>query len=400
MSAMKADRRKKKTRIVIVGAGFVGLPVARMLARRAPESFDVALVNAGRSFIFMPRLIDALEQDAEPPHATADLETLAKRDGFRFIRGNALDVDRTSRTIGVQTAAGLEPMPYDYLVLCQGSRANFFGIPGAEQYTVPLKSFEDVKKIHERAEECIQNARKATNGTKRKLLSVVVVGGGPAGVESVCSLKLWYEKAIQRIDPSLLPFASFTLIQAAPQLLPGFPHAMVAGSLDALHRQGINVLLGEMVQGVEQDLVRTASGQTIPSCLILWAAGIRPNVLPITPNVSSDPQGCLSVNSRLQVDDRIFAAGDIVTFHHRQVILPKNAQTSLLMADVIADNILRLSHGRRANPFQYSSKGSAILLGDTGFINLKMFVLHSRITRLFRDLFYRYRYRQVVGKPL
>lgn len=388
----------QKRRVIIVGAGFVGLPVARKLMRAKQTDLEVVLIDAKDSFLFTPRLIDILEDGGGHGHNfQSRLDAIAVHEGFTFVQGRVTHIDRAQRLIHLTSTTKEIPLSYDILLLCQGAKTNFYNIPGVEEHALPLKTFEDVERIHTTINTCIREAHQATNATKRRLLSVVVVGGGATGIEGICALKNYLENKIQEIDPSLAPFATLTLIQSAPQLLPGFPPTLVSGVVRELRRQGIHILLGETVQAVENNFIKTASGQTIPSSVILWAAGIRPNLVDIFPPAATDPQGYLITDSSLRIDPSIFAAGDIVTFRDHNVTVPKNAQTSLLMADILATNILRTFKSIEPRSFHYTSKGSILVLGKTGFLDAKLFSLQSRLMTYLRDLLYRLRFHQIVG---
>lgn len=388
----------KKKRIVIIGAGFVGIPVARHLIKTSKNDLSITVIDAQKTFLFTPRLIDVLEKETERNHSfSINLATLAKRDGFRYVRGRVKAINRRTKLISVQKHHATDRLSYDILVLCQGSKINDFGIPGVEKYTLPYKNFQEIQSAHQKINQCVKKALTSPNNLKRELLSVVVVGGGPTGVEAVCALKDYLDELIGRVDPSLKPFASFTLIQAKPQILSGFPSSVVKGAEKELRRLGVNIMLGETVVSISRSSVSTASGQVIPTHLILWAAGVKPNLINIIPPVETDKFGYLATDLFLRLEPNIYAAGDIASVKDKRIMIPKTAQSSLSMARLISTNIQRQIKDKDLIPFHYKEKGTLLIMGNTGFFSLKTFGIKSSLTNLLRKIAYNFRFKQITG---
>ncbi len=194
--------------------------------------------------------------------------------------------------------------------------------------------------------------------------------------------------------PQLLEEVSFTLIQGGPQILPGFPLSLVEGVGHELANQGINTLLGDQVAAIYEDRVETTSGNVLATHTVLWAAGIMACPIPTDP-VLAEERGYLAVDRYLKAAPHIFAAGDIVSYKERNVVIPKNAQTAMRMGYVLADNVIRESKQRALSPFTYFSKGNIIALGQTGFMDLRLFTLKTRFASFLRNLFYTLRQREI-----
>ncbi|MEK7115915.1 MAG: FAD-dependent oxidoreductase, partial [Patescibacteria group bacterium] len=241
-------------------------------------------------------------------------------------------------------------------------------------------------------------ARTRTAGEARALLSFIVVGGGASGVESLFALKRYLERHCGTHAPRLRAYLSFALLEAGPQILNGFPQAIVAGAMKELERNGVRVHVGEAVSCIEDHCVIRKEGERMPASLTIWAAGILPNVIPLSPEVHRDAHGCLITDQYLQLEPRIFAAGDAVTHQARTVTVPKNAQTAMRMSHTIVENAIRSLSGKSLLPFHYTARGSILVVGSKGFIDLRAFAIKTRFAALLRDLFYRYRHWQMTRK--
>jgi len=382
--------------IVIVGAGFAGLLTARKLVKRVPAGTLVTLIDRNDRFLFAPRLIDALAESSRPPSSySAPLGALCQRDGIRFIQGTVIAVDRRTRSIKLESGT---PEPFDILVLCQGAKINHYGIPGAQEHTCALKTTDDIACIVGEIEALLKKATQApTDAMQRALLSFVIIGGGASGIESAFALKERFTELATKLAPTLSKFASFTVIQAAPQILPGFPLRTVEGARRELRANGFTLIEGLPVTQIDEDSVTTADGSKRMSGFVLWAAGVQPNGIAIEPEAFTDTNGGILTDRFLQVEPHVFAAGDVISYQEKNVVIPKNAQTAMLMAERLAENITRSLQGLPPKAFHYTNKGNLLTLGATGYIDIKGFAFKSRLTPLFRDLFYRYRQWQMIG---
>lgn len=391
------------SRIVIVGAGFVGLPAARQIKRALGDDADVVLIDEKDHFLFTPRLIDALAGGVEEKQIKTDLSLIADANDLKFIRAHVDGIDRNKKRIRYtrMTADGTASTTaaYDILVLCEGARVCYFNIPGSEQNTFCLKRIDDVYLIHDRIHHLVAQARKAASKEERSaLLSFVVIGGGASGVESLVALKAYAERHCEKHAPRLKKLLSFSLLQAGPQILPGFPIAIVRGAMRRLKQLGVTLHIGDAVSCVNATCVTMGKKQPVPSALTIWAAGISPNIIPMEPEVHRDGKGSLIVDHFLRVEHHIFAAGDVVTYAEQNVTVPKNGQTAFLMSQIIAENVVRTLKGRSLVPFRYRAAGTVLWFGNIGFVDLKFITIASSFVRGIRDLLYRYRNWQITRR--
>ncbi len=375
--------------ILIIGGGFVGITAARQLQKQLGKTARITVISPSDRFLFTPRLIDVLStgDDALAKYTVA-IDTMARRDGFFFLRADVLEIHRDKKEVvckhvptGIQTS-----LPYDTLIFSPGARTSWFGVPGAKELTYALKTIEDVKAIHARIDELLHHTTR---------INFCVVGGGPTGIEAIFALKQYIEMRKQAL--SLSQACTFTLIQGAPQILPGFPLKIVNGVMNDCKRQDMEIILNEPVTRITEGHLTTTHHADISADLILWAGGLAPNSIPISPPLHTDLSGWFVVDHHLAIEPNIFAAGDITKYSEHNVTIPKNAQTAMLMAQTLSKNIIRAHRGEPLKSFHYRSKGNILIIGNVGYIDLKLFSVRTTIAPFIRDMLYRLRQREITG---
>jgi len=374
-------------RIVIVGAGFAGLLTARNLARRCHANEQIFLVDPKPRFVFTPWLVDVLAGDIKLEEITHPINEIAKRDGFSFVQGTAKEIDRIKRMVEIETNEGSKSLGYDILVLCQGARTTFYGIPGTPDCCLPLKIEGDVGRIHGAIKAILERG----GGT------AAVIGGGPTGIEAVFSLKRYAERLVRKDPKYGNARLTLSLVQAAPQILPGFSTALVNSAMHELERNGITVSVGDPVSRVDDRTIVTNSGKEIMSDITVWAAGIEANAVEVEPAPETD-RGYLIVDNYMHLGPDIFAAGDISSFRLKGAPVPKTAQVAMQMTTVLTHNVLASLYGRPLKPFKIENKGVIITLGDTAVASLlHTITLTSPLFMYLRNIFYKMRFKQMVG---
>jgi NADH dehydrogenase len=350
------------------------------------DEISITLVDRHARFVFSPLLIDGLAGILKEHQYSEDYQTIAGRDGFTFVQAEGLDVDRTVKHLHVRMSNGdLKALSYDILVLTPGARVAYYGIDGAEQNTYPLKSLEDVTRIHA--------ALKELDG--RKKLALTIVGGGPSGIEALFAVKRYMQQELG-VEPKRV---AYTLLNAGPEILAGFRPTLVHGSRKAIERQGISILNGDPAISVSADRIKTKSGKEIKTDFVLWCAGVQPNDLSVSPDVTRDARRCMETDNTLRLAEDVFGGGD-ATICYIEVgkPAPRTAQIAMMQAAHLAKNVERVLAGEKPKPFRSDLKGSIITLGDTGYIETPWFAFKTALAVPLRRFFYRIRFKQMTGR--
>lgn len=372
---------------LVLGGGFAGLSAIHEL-RKQPDT-RITLVDCGERFVFTPWLIDALAGERAPLDISADLEGLAQKFGFTFVRGTVIGLQREQRQATVQQhKGGTQDFNYDDVILSLGAKTGYYGIPGATANTLPLKTLADIERIHEHVRSCTKKALSASDTrTKQELLSFVIVGAGPTGVESAFALKKFVESTLGEQWCRVAPYAHFYVVQGAPTILPGFNSRAIHLATDELRKQGIELILGEPVEKLEPNALFTTRGTTIHAGTILWCAGVEPNFIDVQPELPKERGGWISPND-LQLDEAIVGAGDNIRIMLGTMPAPKTAQIAMPMGKAAAQRVI----SKQKKAFTYINKGAVLTLGDTGLFDLGFLKIKTPLAKMVRSILYHLRF--------
>ncbi len=366
-------------RVLILGGGFTGLEVARRLATR--PDVTVTVVDPESHALFTPRLVDALaqacrESDLRIPHAT-----LAGRHGYDFIQGKAVRLDEAQKMVDIERVGSTEKVQasYDTLICAYGASTAFYGTQG-QDYAYPFKTWEHLLRLEERLAQATR---------KNEDLRFAIIGGGATGIEAACALDLRLRALGRGPDARTI-----TVFQAGPQILPGFLPKTVERAHAHLAASRIDVRLMTPVSRLLPDGLETKGGERVPTTMVVWAAGVRPNHVD-GDTAEHSPTTDLMTDHALRVRPNVFAGGDVIQLKDGQRMIPKNAQTAMKMGALIAKNVLRERTGKPLRSFRYRSPGVMLWLGATAITDLLGLSLPSRAFVWVRSLFYWLRWRQI-----
>ena len=355
-------------RVVVVGGGFAGLHLVRRLEGiLKPGEIELTLLDRHNYHLFTPLLYQVATGEL-PPHAVAyPLRLPIAHARQRFVQTEVEGVDLERRA--VRTADG--DFGYDHLVLVPGSVTNDFGIAGVAEHALPMKSLEDGLLVRKRVLETIENAAREPDPERRRaLLSFVIVGAGPVGVELASSLRDLMDHSLRTMyrELDLVHDAKITLIDAGVRVLLAMDPRLARIAMKRLGEQRVTVVLNTLVSEVAEGIVRTKDGKQFRGGTIVWAGGVRTH-----PLVAGLSGVALSKDKRLVVDqtfradgrDDLLSFGDAAYFEHLGKPLPQLAQVAVLQAPAVARDLAHLVRGETGEPFIYHRKGDLVALGRT-----------------------------------
>ena len=354
-------------RVVVVGGGFAGLHLVRRLEQLLrPGEVELTLLDRNNYHLFTPLLYQVATGEL-PPHAVAyPLRLPVAHAHQRFVQTEveSVDLDRHA----VQTADG--EFGYDHLVLVPGCVTNDFGIPGVATNALQVKSLEDGLAVRRRVLGAVERAAKIVDPERRgELLTFVIIGGGPVGVELATSLRDLLDDSLRRMYPELdlATRATIILIDAGERVLTTMDPRLGRIAMRELVAQRIQVVSQTYVTAVGEGSVQTRDGRTFRGGTVVWAGGVRTH-----PLVAGLGGVALAPDRRLIVDatfragrDDLLSFGDAAFFAHEGQPLPQLAQVAVLQAPAVAANLVRLVRGEELVPFRYRRKGDLIALGRT-----------------------------------
>jgi NADH dehydrogenase len=352
---------KNRKRVVIVGMGFGGLCAARELAG---SELEVLCLDRQNYHLFQPLLYQVATATLDQESITYPLRALMHDwPNVEFIRTQVGGVDLEKRE--VQTAEG--PLPYDYLLLAPGSATNFFGMESVQQHAYDLKQLSDAVGLRNQILSAFEQAAKETDEAKRRaLMTFVIVGGGPTGVEFAGALAELTHGAVTKDYPHLpIRNTRIVLVEAEDHLLSPYPAPLQEYARRRLQELGVEVKLGAKVSGMEQDCVVFKDGSRIPSHTLFWAAGVQASPLSAAINVPKARGGRIPVEPDLTLKEypSVYVVGDLAHLEVNGQPLPMLAQVAMQGGEYAAHSILARQANRTLEPFEYFDKGSMAVIG-------------------------------------
>jgi len=359
-----------KKRVLILGAGAAGIGAALELkkASAGAPGLEVTLVDQLDYHHPLPFIWHVVSGSVEPSHISFPLHALLRRRGaegpvkFRQSRVQGIDVEKKV----VSTDAG--KLEWDYLVVALGSTTNFFGMADAEENSLILKSLRDAVSIHNHILDNYEAALlEGDEQRQRELLTFVVVGGGPSGIELAAAIQDFVRKALIRDYPSLMSQTRVLLVEAQDALLSGMKAKMSELAISRLRSRGIEVLLKTRITKVWSGGIQTADGQTIPTRTVIWVAGVKPVAVVESLPFEKAKGGRIMVNQYLEVPESpgVYVLGDCAYSlqENGSVPYPPTQQVAMRQGPACARNIVRAMRGEDQRPFRYKFKGQVIYMG-------------------------------------
>ena len=368
----------KRSEVVIVGGGFGGLAAARAL-KHAP--INVVLIDRINHHLFQPLLYQVATSVLAPGQIASPIRSILRKSrNTTVVLGTVTAVDAASRQIIVETQdrAGV-PLSYDYLILATGQTHSYFGHDEYEKHAPGLKSLADAVAIRNKILTAFEMAEAEEDPTHhRDLLTFVLVGAGPTGVEMASAISIMIESTLKRdfrrVDPRS---ARIILVDAGQRPLGAFAPELSRAALNRLRRLGVEVMLGKTVESIDADGVIVA-GERIASKTVIWTAGVAPSQAGKWLNVETDRAGRVKVSRDLSVPDypEVFVVGDTASLEQDGKPLPGVAQVAMQQGHYAGKLIeRRATHRPPLRPFRYFDKGNLAVVGK-GFAVLQSGKVH------------------------
>jgi len=367
-----------RTRIAIVGGGFGGLAAAKAL-KNAPA--QVVLIDRTNHHLFQPLLYQVATSVLAAGQIAAPLRGILRNQGNAMVLlGEVTGVDKDLKRVIVRDADrdGVS-VAYDYLILATGATFSYFGHESFRPYAPGLKSVADAEAIRNRILQAFEQAEAEEDpGRHRDLLTFVLVGAGPTGVEMAGAIAVMMHTTLKsefrRVDPAS---ARVVLVDMAPRVLPTFSEDLSVAAKRRLERLGVEVRLGFGVDQVDADGI-VGAGQRIASRTVIWTAGVAPSPAGAWLRVPTDHAGRVRVQNDLTVPGHpeIFVVGDTVSLDQDGRPLPGVAQVAIQQGRHAAKLIQRrLAGDHAAESFRYVDRGNMAVVGK-GFAVLQSGNLH------------------------
>jgi NADH:ubiquinone reductase (H+-translocating) len=344
--------------VVVVGAGFGGISATDELSK---EGFRVTLIDRFPYNTFQPLLYQVATGGLNPGDVTYALRFFAARhEGVRFRCAGVVAIDHDQQEVVCDDGVRVG---FDYLVIGNGITTNHFGIPGAEEYTMSMYTRAEALKVRDTIFGSLElNAGRSDPNTSG--FTVVIVGGGPTGVEMAGQLAELKTETIPSVYPELNPArVHVVLVEMTEHLLGPFDDALRKYALKELIKRGVDVRLNTAISEVEADRVDFKDGSSMPVDLVIWAAGVSGDPLIRDWGLPIGRAGRIEVNDDTRVvgEERIFAIGDASIIVNNP--LPQLGQPAIQMGKFAARQIARLHRGLETETFHYRDKGTMATIG-------------------------------------
>jgi NADH:quinone reductase (non-electrogenic) len=350
-----------RPRVVIIGGGFGGLSAAKALGG-APV--DVVLLDRRNHHVFQPLLYQVATAALSPGDIASPIRWILRHQPNVTVWLAAVTgIDTAARR--VELADGV--VPYDYLIVAAGATHAYFGHDDWRPYAPGLKTLEDALDIRRKVLLAFEEAeREQDPAVRRRLLTFVIVGGGPTGTELAGALAEISRHALVHDFRSIAPAsARIVLLEGGPAVLGTYPPRLASFAQAALERLGVEVRTGARVTGVEPGRVRVGD-EVIEAGTVLWAAGVSASPLGRALGAPVDRAGRVLVHPDLSIPEHpeVFVVGDLAAFRTGDGgLLPGVAQVALQGAAHAAGNVRRAIAGQPSTPFVYRNLGNLATIG-------------------------------------
>ena len=369
---------ERTPRVVVVGGGFGGLAAAKALRKARAE---VLLIDRNNHHLFQPLLYQVATAVLSPGQIGSPIRSILRNQkNTTVVLGEVTGVDKAQKCVFVSDADRQDvPIAYDYLILATGATHSYFGHDEFEKFAPGLKSLADAVEVRNKVLSAFEQAEAEEDPRlHRDLLTFMLVGAGPTGVETASAIAFLVNNTLQkefrRVKPAL---ARIVLVDRGDRVLASFSQDISRAAKQRLEKLGVEVRLGQSVDQIDADGVVVA-GERIQSKTVIWTAGVTPSPAGKWLNVETDRAGRVRIQKDLTVPGHpeIFVVGDTASLDQGGKPLPGVAQVAMQQGRYAG----RLIHGRLTgkpapSPFSYFDKGNMAVVGK-GFAVLETGKFH------------------------
>jgi NADH:ubiquinone reductase (H+-translocating) len=352
----------ERPRVVILGAGFGGLNAALALRKAAVE---VTLVDRRNYHLFQPLLYQVATAGLSPAQIAVPIRRIVSSlENVTVLMGQVKDVHLDKRIVVTDRRL----IPYDYLIVATGARHAYFGHDEWEAFAPGLKKIDEATEIRRRILTAFERAEITEDAEdRRRLLTFVVIGGGPTGVEMAGAIAELARKAIVRdfrnIDPAQ---SQVLLLEAGPRILPSFPEHLSRSAQKQLERLGVQIILGKSVVSCDSKGVVLADDSRIEASTLVWGAGVMASAAAKWLKMRPDRSGRVPVDATLHLPEHpnVYVIGDTAAVTDAAGLkVPGVAPAAKQMGRHVARSIMDRLKGKQAPAFRYRDYGNLATIG-------------------------------------
>jgi NADH dehydrogenase len=348
-------------RVVIIGGGFGGLNLAKSLSNK---DFQVVMLDKNNYHTFQPLLYQVATSGLEPDSIAYPIRKIFKnQQRFHFRMASVENINTADKII--ETNIG--PLDYDYLVIATGTTTNFFGMKGVEKYAMTMKTVSEALDLRSLILQNFEKALLANEKEQESYMNFPIVGGGPTGVELAGALAELKNHVLPADYPDLnIKRMKIQVIEMQDKLLASMSDNASEKALSYLKELGVDVMLNKSVASFDGDKLTFKSGEELESKTLIWAAGVRGNIINGFPETSID-RGMYVVDrtSKVKGFENIYAVGDIAymitPLFERG--LPQVAPVANQQGTFLAKNLVRIRDNQKPLEFEYNDQGSMATIG-------------------------------------
>lgn len=369
----------ERKKMVIIGAGFAGLQLARALR---DTCYDVTLIDQFNFHQFQPLFYQVATARLEPSSVSFPLRKVFQREGHVHVRvTKVIKADIAGRV--VETEDGV--FAYDCLVIATGCTNNFFGNKNFERYAFTMKSTNEAITLRNRILMNFEDALSATPEEQEEIMNIVITGGGPTGVELAGALAEMKKYVLPRDYPDMdFSHLKIYLVEGGPNTLAAMSEASHEKSRQYLEKLGVELMLNTLAEDYDGHILTLKNGTTIKTRTLIWAAGVKGNV------PAGIPKELIVRGNRIKTDEYnraqgcedLFVLGDVAYMETKEFPNghPQLANVAINQAKALAKNLKRLAGGKAMEPFVYKSPGTMATIGKhKAVVDLPSFSFQGRL---------------------